>query len=226
MPSWASISSKPRLTSSSVSRCEMNGSTSISPGEPAVDELRHLLAALDAAERRAGHAAAGDQEARHDLERLALAGDAGDRGEAPAHPRRLDRLAHDRDVPGRLEGVVGAEAAGHLEDPLHRVVAADQRVGRALAARQLEPVLGEVDADDPLGALEPAAGDRAQADHAGAEDDARRARLDLAPCSSRRRGRSRARRRTGRRARAAPPGSPWRARSRASRRTRRTSRCP
>ena len=31
MPSWASISSKPRLTSSSVSRCERNGSTSISP---------------------------------------------------------------------------------------------------------------------------------------------------------------------------------------------------
>ena len=31
MPSWASISSKPRLTSSSGMRCEMNGSTSISP---------------------------------------------------------------------------------------------------------------------------------------------------------------------------------------------------
>ena len=31
MPSWASISSKPRLTSSRVRWCEMNGSTSISP---------------------------------------------------------------------------------------------------------------------------------------------------------------------------------------------------
>ena len=31
MPSWASISSKPRLTSSRVIRWEMNGSTSISP---------------------------------------------------------------------------------------------------------------------------------------------------------------------------------------------------
>ena len=33
IPSCASISSKPRLTSSSVIRCEMNGSTSISPAE-------------------------------------------------------------------------------------------------------------------------------------------------------------------------------------------------
>jgi hypothetical protein len=31
MPSWASISSKPRFTSSKVIRCEMNESTSMSP---------------------------------------------------------------------------------------------------------------------------------------------------------------------------------------------------
>ena len=31
MPSWSCISSKPWLTSSSVIRCEMNGSTSMSP---------------------------------------------------------------------------------------------------------------------------------------------------------------------------------------------------
>ena len=226
MPSWASISSKPRLTSSSVMRWEMNGSTSISPVHPAVDQLRHLVAALDAAERRAGDAAAGDQEARDHVERLALAGDAGDGAQAPAHARRLDGLAHDLDVAGRLERVVGAEAAGLLEDPLDGVRAADHRVGRALAARELEPLLGQVDADDPLGALEPAAGDGAEADHAGAEDDARRARARPWPCSSPRRGRSRGRRRTGTRARAAPPGRPWRARSPASPCTRRTSRCP
>ena len=51
MPSWASISSKPWLTSSSVSRWERSASTSISPGEPAVDEQRHLRPALHAAER-------------------------------------------------------------------------------------------------------------------------------------------------------------------------------
>ncbi len=39
------------------------------------------------------------------------------------------------DVAGRLERVVGAEAAGHLEDPLDGVLAADERLGRALAAR-------------------------------------------------------------------------------------------
>ena len=179
MPSWASISSKPRLTSSSVSWCEMNGSTSISPVEVALHELRHLVAALDAAERRAAHPPAGDQEARHDVERLALAGHAGDRAQAPAHPRRLDGLAHDGDDAGRLERVVGAEAAGHLEDA-STVSSPPTSVSVApWPARQLQPVLGQVDAHDPLGALEPAAGDRAEADHAGAEHDAGRARLDL-----------------------------------------------
>ena len=76
-----------------------------------------------------------------DVERLALAGDAGERAQAPAHARRLDGLAHDGDEPGRLERVVGAEAAGHLEDLRDGVVAGDQRVGRALCARQLEPAL-------------------------------------------------------------------------------------
>ena len=103
--------------------------------EVAVDELGHLVAALDAAEGRARHAPARDQEARDDVERLALAGHAGDRAEPPAHARRLDGLAHHRDVAGRLERVVGAEAAGLLEDALDDVVAADQQVGRALAAR-------------------------------------------------------------------------------------------
>ena len=90
MPSWASISSKPRLTSSSVIRCEMNGLDVDLARQPAVDELRHLVAALDAAERGAGDAAAGDQEARDDVERLALAGDAGDRarGPSPSAPPR------------------------------------------------------------------------------------------------------------------------------------------
>src|SRR5579884_1552445 len=137
-------------------------------GEPALDELRDAVAALDAAEGRAGDAASGDQVARHDVQRLALPRDADHRREAPAHACGLDRLPHYLDVAGGLEGVVGAEASGHLDDVLHRVGAADESVGRALPAREVEPLLREVDADDALGALKAAAGDGAEADHPGA----------------------------------------------------------
>ena len=102
-------------------------------------------------------------------------GDAADRGEPPAHACRLDGLPHHADVAGRLERVVGAEAARQVEDLLHRVRAAGEHVGRALPARELEPVGGEIDRDDALGALQPAARDRAEPDEPGAEDDARRA---------------------------------------------------
>src|SRR6185312_2711050 len=147
--------------------------------QPALDQRRDALTALDAAERRARDPPARDQEAGNDVERLALAGHPGDGGEAPAHPGGLDGLAHDPDVAGGLERVVGAEAAGHLDDLGDHVVAADQEVGGALAPGQLEPVRRHVDADDPLGALEPAAGDGAETHHPGAEDDAGRAGLDL-----------------------------------------------
>ena len=156
----------------------MKGSTSISPARSRSIRTRDLVAALDAAEGGAGDAAAGDQQARDDVEGLSLAGDAGDGAKAPGHARRFDRLAHHGDVAGRLEGVVGAEAAGHLEDRLDGALSALEHVGRALAAGQLEPLRREVDADDPLGALQPAAGDRAEADHPRAEDDAGAAGLD------------------------------------------------
>ena len=48
-----------------------------------------------------------------------------------------------------------------------------------MVARLREPLLGEVDGDDPLGSCEPAADHGAEADEPAAEDDARRARLDL-----------------------------------------------
>src|SRR4051794_21227420 len=57
-------------------------------GQPAVDERRDAVAALHAAERRPRDAPAGDQQARHDVERLALARHARDRAQAPAHARR------------------------------------------------------------------------------------------------------------------------------------------
>src|SRR4051794_3401439 len=98
------------------------------PGQVAVDQDRNLVAALDAAEGGAGDAAAGDQKARDDVEGLSPAGHSGDGAQPPAHPRRLDRLAHHRDVAGRLEGVVSAEAAGQLEDPLDRPLPALEQV--------------------------------------------------------------------------------------------------
>src|SRR5687767_13340151 len=45
-------------------------------GEPAIDQRRHHLAALEAAERRARDPPPGDQEARDHVERLALPGHA------------------------------------------------------------------------------------------------------------------------------------------------------
>ena len=54
-----------------------------------------------------------------------------------------------------------------------------ERLGRALFPCEGEPVLRKVDAADPLGALQTAAGNSAQADHARAEDDARRAARDF-----------------------------------------------
>ena len=54
-----------------------------------------------------------------------------------------------------------------------------ERVRGALALRQLQPVVGQVHAHDPLGALQAAARHGAEADQAGAEHHARRALLDL-----------------------------------------------
>ncbi len=112
------------------------------------------------------------------VERLAPARDAGDRAQPPAHPRCFDGLAHDRDQPGRLERVVGAEAAGLVQHTLDHVRAAGPSVGRALAAGEREPVLGQVNTDDPLGAPQATARDRSQPDHPGTEHDAGRALAD------------------------------------------------
>src|SRR6202034_3269922 len=50
-------------------------------------------------------------------------------------------------------------------------------IGRPLPSRQLEALGREVHAHDPLRTLEPASGNGAQADHAGAEDDTYRSWL-------------------------------------------------
>src|SRR5262245_42697639 len=111
-------------------------------GEPPIDEAGHLGTALHAAEGAAGDAAARDEEARHDVQRLALAGDAAHRRDTPRLTRRLGRLLHHSDMPGRLEGVVGPEAAGLAADPLDRVLRGYAGVGGAVVACFLEPLLG------------------------------------------------------------------------------------
>ena len=127
--------SKPRFTSSSVSRWSTSASTSISPAsQRSISTGTWSRPFTPPNDEPATRRPAGDQEPRDDVERLALAGHARDRAEAPAHARGLDGLPHDPHVAGRLEGVVGAEAAGGLDDPLHHVLAAGQRLGRADSA--------------------------------------------------------------------------------------------
>src|SRR4051794_13349471 len=123
------------------------------PCDPTLDERGDAAAPLEAAEGRAGDAAAGDQVARNDVERLALACDAAHRRETPAHACRLDRLPHHGDVPGRLERVVGPEPVCHFEDSIDRLFAAQYPLGRALPTRELEPLLREIDADNAFGTL-------------------------------------------------------------------------
>src|SRR5437588_10035166 len=77
--------------------------------KPAFDELRDLGPPLDTTERAAGDAPAGDEEARYHLQYVSLAGDAAHGRQSPRLACRLDRLAHDGHVAGRLEGVVRAE---------------------------------------------------------------------------------------------------------------------
>ena len=178
MPSWASISSKPWLTSSSVIRCESSDSTSISPASQRSTSsgtcVRPLTPPND------------EPVTRRPV--IRKRGTTSSTSPLPATPHIVARPHASRadstacritdDEPGRLEGVVGAEAAGLGLDPVDRVLAGDARLGRSVVARLREPSLGEVDRDDPLGAGEPAADHGAEADEAAAEDDARRAGLD------------------------------------------------
>ena len=120
IPSWRSISSNASLTSSSGIRWEMNGATSSLPSSASSTSSGTWSRPLTPPNDEPHDPPAGDQVAGDDVERLAPAGDAAHRRQTPAHPRRLDRLAHHRDEPGRLEGVVGAEPARLVEDPLRR----------------------------------------------------------------------------------------------------------
>ena len=207
MPSWASISSKPRLTSSSVELVRDERLDVDLAGELALDELRHLVAALDAAERGAGDAAAGDQEARDDVERLALAGDAARpcRGPSPSAPTRPPGASPRRcRSPRRCSRRRSRRSSRGSARPCPaRRRACRSRPGRAPA--RAAPARGR----RRRSARRPAGGSRRprRARPCRRRRRRRSSRPRPWPCSSPRRARSRARRRTGRRGRAAPPGS-------------------
>ena len=98
-------------------------------------------------------------------------------------PGRISRV---RELEGgrhadRLDGDVGAEAAGQLATTASGVLAAvvDDDVGAELLGR-LEPAVGQVDGDDVARAEQPGAHDGGQPDRAGADDGDDVARAHLA----------------------------------------------
>src|SRR5579863_1996064 len=103
--------------------------------------------------------------ARDDIQRVALAGDADHARRAPAHARRFDGLAHDRDVAGGLEGEVRAVAPRLLEHALHDICSAGPSIGGSVVTRELEALLGQVDRDDATGSLEACPDDGSETDH-------------------------------------------------------------
>src|SRR5208283_1984923 len=106
---------------------------------------------------------------------------------APAAMAGFQRLAHDGDVAGAIERIVGAAdlvgaALGEVDEIGHEVFSNLFRIDEMRHAEALAPGLlavVEVDADDHVGAGEPEALVDVEADAAEAENDRRRPRLDL-----------------------------------------------
>ena len=168
MPSCSSMRSNPRFTSSRETVAEERFDVDLTL-KPAVDEQRTCVRPFtppndEPVTRRPVMRSADD------VERLALPGDADHRREPPRLARGLDGLLHDEHVAGRLEGVVGTEAARLGANPVDGVLGRDARVGGAVVAGALQASLREVDRDDPLGAGEPAADDGAEPDEPAPED--------------------------------------------------------
>ncbi len=177
MPSCASMRSKASLTPSSGSSCETKGSKSSSPSSQrwtsrGTSSRPFRPPNEEPQTRRPVMSTRGTTSSASPLP-----GDPRDGGEPPPHARRLDCLAHHADVARGLEGVVRAEAVRQVEDRLDRVGAALEQVRRALPPGELEPVVGEVDADDALRAGQPRPRHGTEADHPRAEHDAGAARL-------------------------------------------------
>src|SRR5260221_7244534 len=147
-----------------------------------VDDLRHVGAALGAAECGAAPVSASDQLKWPGRDLLAGLGDTDDDAGAPAALAAFERGAHHLDVPGRIESVVGA-AVGDLEylvdDRLAVLAAAVDEVGHSELAAPIFTGGVDVDADDDDSADQPRALDDVETNSAEPEHDHARAWLDL-----------------------------------------------
>src|SRR5262249_16861419 len=114
-------------------------------------------------------------------------GDANDDGLAPTPMARLQRLAHDGDVAGAVEGIVGAAdlvraALGHIDEVRDQIVANLLLIDEVRHAEALAPfllVVVDVDPDDHVGAGKPQPLNDIEPDAAEPEYDAFRTRFYL-----------------------------------------------
>src|SRR5262252_8659983 len=152
-----------------------------------VDDFRHVGAPARAAEGRALPDTPGDQLERTRRDLRAGRRDTDDDGLAPAAMAGFERLTHDGDVAGAVEGIVGAAdlvgaALGHVDEVRDQIATNLFRIDEVGHAEALAPLLlgvVEVDADDHVGAGEPQPLDDVEADAAEPEHDALRAWFHL-----------------------------------------------
>ena len=182
MLSPACIRSKPLLMSSSFSVWVIIGIDRDLPVHVPVDDLRHVGAALGAAEGSAAPVAAGDELERARRDFLAGLGNSDDDARAPAAVAAFERGAHHLGVARRVERVIGA-AVGDLEhfvdDRLAVFVPAVDEVGHAELAAPFLARRVDVDSDDLVSADQLRALDHVEAYAAEAEHDNVRSGLDL-----------------------------------------------
>src|SRR6266446_2194207 len=139
-----------------------------------IDDFRHVGAAARATECRALPDASGHQLEWTGCDLRAGRGDADDDGLAPAAMTGFQRLAHDRDVAGTVEGVVGAAnlvgtALCHINEVRDEVAADFFRIDEVRHPETLAPLLlgvVDVDADDHISAGKPQSLDDVEANAA------------------------------------------------------------
>src|SRR5438094_1405134 len=139
-----------------------------------IDDFRHVGAPARATECRALPDASGHQLEWTGCDLRAGRGDADDDGLAPAAMTGFQRLAHDRDVAGTVESVVGAAnlvgtALCHINEVRDEVAADFFRIDEVHHPETLAPLLlgvVDVDADDHISAGKPQSLDDVEANAA------------------------------------------------------------
>src|SRR5262249_29656998 len=142
-----------------------------------VDDLGNVGAPARATERGAAPDPAGDELERACCDLLAGARDPNDDALAPPAMTGFERLAHDRDIAGAIEGVVRAAdlvvaAFGHVDKVRHEIACEVFRVDEVRHAEPLAPRLLcriDVDPDDHVGRGKPQPLDDIETDAAEAE---------------------------------------------------------